>query len=120
MSLFMQGVSLSVLGISITFCTLGILVLVMKLLQYFCNPRPSAAAQPQVVVSVPAQAKPAPENQDQAREITAIAAAMAYLRALGMARSGLGASLTAGPTPWWTAGQIEQLSATAAHKMEGE
>ena len=120
MSLFMQGLGLSVLGISITFATLALLVGVMKLLQHVFSPQPAAPPSiqepPVPAVNVPAAA----DSDEDQRVVAAIAAAITHLRALGLARSELGQSFKAEPGSWWVTGQADQLNSGVVQRMEGK
>jgi sodium pump decarboxylase gamma subunit len=118
---FMQGVELSILGISITFGTLGLLVVLMKLLQHFFSPQPDKPTSVAVEPSAAAVEVVAPTDADEEQRVAAaIAAAVTHLRALSRARSGLGQSFSSDPGGWWMAGQMGNLSSTVAQRTEGE
>lgn len=94
--LLLQGLTLSVLGLGLTFAALGLFILLIIGLQ-------RAFA----VGSAPAPAPaPAPLNtsarDSEAEEIAAaICIALSHLRALEICESGLGDALTDGRGPWW-------------------
>ena len=111
-SQIMQGLILSVVGISLTFLALGILILLMILLERLFRDKTTAAA----TETIPAQSPPVrsaePKTADE--EIVAvIAAALAYVRSPAMGEDGLGATLASGPSRWWFAGRTQQNSAQA-------
>ena len=120
MSPFMQGLGLSVLGISITFATLALLVGVMKLLQYLFSPQPAEPTAPQEPPAVAVNLPAAVDIDEDQRVVAAIAAAVTHLRALGLARSGLGQSFKTDPGGWWVTGQTNQLNSGVVQRMEGK
>ena len=104
--LLLQGLTISVIGISLTFAALGILILMMFLLV-----RLFPVKQEKNDISRPVE----PIKSDASRrsvkeeEITAaIAAALSYFRARDLERSGLGETLETPPAPWWVMGQARQ------------
>lgn len=113
-NLYIQGLTISVVGIGLTFLALGLLILAMILLERFFRdsetPESEAAAPP------PEAAPAAAETRDE--EITAaIATALVYWRS--MSQRGLGATLQAGRSPWWAAGRAQQSPADALLKIKG-
>jgi sodium pump decarboxylase gamma subunit len=103
-----QGLSLSVMGMGLTFAALGLLILTMILLQRIFRPRRLASgereAEETAVVSTLGR-----DTQDE--EIAAaISVALAHLRSLDLGRSGLGTGLEAGHGAWWTTGHVRRHS----------
>jgi len=106
MNIYMQGLTISLLGMSLTFLSLGLLILAMIILErYFRDGEPVTADAP----------GPSPDEQIAA----VIATALAYWR--GKSQSGLGTTLqTAGTDPWWTMGRAQQNPADALQKIKGK
>jgi sodium pump decarboxylase gamma subunit len=105
-SLFWQGLTLSVLGMSLTFAGLGLLILAMIVLERLFRTRrliPDKPASPEK----PVASTLARDTEDE--EIAAaIAVALAHFRSLDICQSGLGTALEAGPGAWWNSGLIQQ------------
>lgn len=117
MNIYVQGLTISVVGISLTFLALGLLILAMIVLErYFRDGEPEAAEMPAPEASA-APAATIDDTQDE--EIAAvIATALAYWR--GKSQSDLGATLqTAGTDPWWAMGRAQQNPAAALQKIKG-
>jgi len=101
-----QGIVLFVVGMALLFLSMGIIILSMIILQRLFRTRKL----------VPEDREPGEREavsrheRDTADEeiVAAIALALAHLRSLDIARSGLGSTLEAGPGSWWTVGQIRQ------------
>ena len=95
-----QGLSLSVLGMGLTFAALGLLILAMFLLERIFRTRRLIPEE-----RSPEEPPPASTSARDMREeevVAAIAIALAHLRSLDMSRSGLGESLEEGHGPWGT------------------
>jgi sodium pump decarboxylase gamma subunit len=107
-NIYIQGLMITVVGITLTFLALGLLILAMNLLQRFF--RDSEPAEPVV------EAAAVPDTQE-AEIAAAIATALAYWRS--KSQSGLGATLPVGPSPWWAAGRAMQNPANALQKTKG-
>jgi sodium pump decarboxylase gamma subunit len=107
----MQGLTISLIGMGLTFLALGLLILAMILLErFFREEEPVEEAVPQEEISVSAQA------ETEAEEIAvAIATALAYWRSVS--QSGLGTTLEAEPSPWWVMGRARQYPAAALQKI---
>ncbi len=108
--LIWQGVSISVMGMGLTFVTLGLLILTTSLLKRFS---PGETQLPVSNETAPDE-KPAVNaaGQDTEEEIAvAIAVALTHLRSADVHYGDLGATLEAGRGPWWMAGQTQQRSA---------
>jgi Na+-transporting methylmalonyl-CoA/oxaloacetate decarboxylase gamma subunit len=102
-----QGLVIMVVGLSLTFSVLAIVIGVIVALQrLFPVPKRSntaerEAAERQVV---------SPSRDTSADEIAvAITVALAHLYSYELCRSNLGKSLETGPGPWWTASRLEQF-----------
>lgn len=105
-NLFWQGLTLTVLGMGLTFAALGILILAMILLERLFRTRRLIPDKP------PSPEKPgagtlARDTEDE-EVAAAIAVALAHFRSLDICRSGLGTALEAGPGSWWNTGLIQQ------------
>jgi sodium pump decarboxylase gamma subunit len=93
-----QGLSLSVMGMGLTFAALGLLILAMVMLERIFRTRRLIPEE-----RSPEEAPAASSLTRDMREeetVVAIAVALAHLRSLDMERSGLGEALEAGPGPW--------------------
>jgi len=104
--LLWQGLTISLIGMGLTFAALGLLILVMVLLERLTRHQtvPSATRQTQPVASPPAR----PTADEDV--VAAIVIALAQVRSLDICRSGLGSTLEVGPGPWWRLGQTYQVS----------
>jgi Na+-transporting methylmalonyl-CoA/oxaloacetate decarboxylase gamma subunit len=104
----MQGLSIMVMGLSITFLALGLFIGVILVLERFFPPKASAEE-----VQEEIEERPASSSMDRdttAEEIAAaIAIALAHLYSYELCRSDLGISLESGRGPWWTAGRSGQF-----------
>ena len=106
----MQGIVLFVVGMALLFVSMGVIILAMIVLQRLFRTRKL----------VPEDREPGEKEavsrheRDTADEevVAAIALALAHLRSLDIARSGLGSALEAGHGSWWTRGQIRQRPVT--------
>ena len=98
MNAIWQGLSLSVLGLGLTFAALGLLILAMFLLERIFRTRrliPEERSPEEMLVS-----NSLARDMQEEETVVAIAVALAHLRSLDMSRSGLGEALEAGPGPW--------------------
>jgi sodium pump decarboxylase gamma subunit len=108
MNLYVQGLTISVLGMSLTFLALGLLILAMILLErFFRDQEPAAEAAPVKKSNANSLAR---SSEDEA-VVAAIATALAYLRSQEICEASLGSSLESGPTRWWFAGRTQQSPA---------
>ncbi|MBN1993346.1 MAG: OadG family protein [Anaerolineae bacterium] len=110
-----QGLTISLLGMSLTFLALGLLVLMMILLERFTRPKPQpsgpAEMEPAETVE-PIDPQPGPADE---AVVAAIAAALAHLRpAAEVYPANLGAALEAGPGGWWAVGRARLQSVTTS------
>jgi Na+-transporting methylmalonyl-CoA/oxaloacetate decarboxylase gamma subunit len=98
-NVLLQGLTLSALGLGLTFAALGVFILLIVGLQraFAVRPAPPAAAAPE-----PAPTPGVSARDSEAEEIAAaICIALSHLRALEICESGLGEALEAGRGPWW-------------------
>ncbi|MEJ2556222.1 MAG: OadG family protein [Anaerolineae bacterium] len=106
MNIIMQGLSLSGMGLGLTFAALGLLILAMILLEYIFRTRrlvPDVRETEETpVVSTLAR------DTEEEEVVAAIAVALAHLRLLDLHRSGLGTTLETGHGPWWTVAHIRR------------
>ncbi len=106
MTAVVQGIVLFVVGMAFLFAAMGVIILAMIVLERLFRTRKL----------VPEEQGPGEKEavsrheRDTADEevVAAIALALAHLRSLDIARSGLGSALEAGHGSWWTMGQIRQ------------
>jgi len=102
----MQGLSLSLMGITITFAALGLLILAMIVLERLFRTR-KLVPEERSPEETPVASTLARDTQDE-EIVAAITVALAYLRSLEIGRSELGMTLEAGHGGWWTAGRVQQ------------
>ena len=100
MDLIWQGLSLSALGIGLTFAALGLLILAMAVLERIFRTR-RLIPEERSPEEMPVSSSLARDMREE-ETVVAIAVALAHLRSLDMSRSGLGEALEAGPGPWGT------------------
>jgi sodium pump decarboxylase gamma subunit len=93
-----QGLSLSALGIGLTFAALGLLILAMFMLERIFRTR-RLIPEERSPEEMPVANSLARDTQEE-EIVVAIAVALAHLRSLDMRRSELGEALEAGPGPW--------------------
>jgi sodium pump decarboxylase gamma subunit len=111
----MQGLTVGVMGIGITFAALGLIILVMIVLQrLFVQPH-AAASQDEIGTTHAVEAPGLPQEEEV---VAAIGAALAYMRAAESARGGLGSSLGVESGAWWHVGQAIQHSHGDASSKE--
>jgi sodium pump decarboxylase gamma subunit len=103
MTPFMQGLNVSVLGLLITFMSLGVFILIMVGLQKLFPGREEAAEEQET--GMPVVEVETADTSEEGAVIAAIAAAVAYARATG--RGQLGARLTQPRGSWWMARRME-------------
>jgi sodium pump decarboxylase gamma subunit len=109
-NLYVQGLTISVVGISLTFLALGLLILAMILLErLFRTQEPIPEPEPVEKSTVGSLARDSADEE----VVAAIATALAFLRSREICESGLGANLETGPTRWWYAGRTQQSPADA-------
>jgi len=104
--LISQGLTISVIGISLTFAALGILILMMFLLVrlFPVKKEKNDISRPVEPIKSDASRRGVEEEEIAA----AIAAALSYFRSLEIGRSGLGESLETEPGSWWVMGKVKQ------------
>ncbi len=107
--LLLQGLTISIIGISLTFAALGILILMMMLLVrlFPVKKEKNDISRPVEPIKSDASRRSVEEEEIAA----AIAAALSYFRSLEIGRSGLGETLERDPAPWWVMGQVKQHNA---------
>ncbi len=96
--LLWQGLTISVMGMGLTFAVLVVLIVTVTLLKrvFPGQVQPSVSHESN-------ETEPATEEEIAA----AIAVALLYLRAADSHPGNLGATLEAGPGPWWRAGRMQ-------------
>ncbi len=108
MDVINEGLTISALGLSITFLALGIFIFVMVALQKLFPHKPEPD-EVNVVNSTPASTQKTEgaldvQVEEGGEEIAAIAAAIAHLRALS--QSSLGSTLESGRGIWWVKNRL--------------
>ena len=107
MDLIMQGLTLSLTGIVITFASLGLFILIIVLLQRFFGiqeePKTSEAR------TGPASLPESMDNEMDHEVAAAIAIAIDHFRSLESGSDGIGTSLAQGPGPWWSTRQFPAI-----------
>jgi sodium pump decarboxylase gamma subunit len=111
-NVIVQGLILSVIGISLTFLALGILILVMVLLdRIFRDDKKEEADEPEPTEKAAVDSL-ARERVDE-EIVAAIAVALAQVRSLEICEGGLGSTLEEIPSRWWQTGRAHQSPADA-------
>ncbi len=95
-----QGLSLSALGIGLTFAALGLIILAMVMLERIFRTR-RLIPEERSPEAMPVASSLARDMQEE-ETVVAIAVALAHLRSLDLCRSGLGEALESGRGPWGT------------------
>ncbi len=116
MDQIVAGLTLSVLGMTVTFVAMGMVVLLMVLLQRYTTAPPGATRQAEAETVLPLI--PSTQAAETEEIVAAVAVALAHLRTLESAQSELGSGLMNGPGTWWAVGQIQQHRVGAWH-MQG-
>ena len=98
MNAIWQGLSLSALGMGLTFAALGLLILAVFMLERIFRTR-QLIPEERSPEEMPVASSLARDMREE-ETVVAIAVALAHLRSLDMGRSGLGEALEAGPGPW--------------------
>jgi sodium pump decarboxylase gamma subunit len=102
----MPGVVLLVVGMTVLFAAMGVLILVMVVLERVFRSRPQAPGE-QGPEETELKGRSRCDTKDE-EVVAAIAAALAYLRSLEIGRSGLGKALEVGRGSWWAMGRAQQ------------
>jgi Na+-transporting methylmalonyl-CoA/oxaloacetate decarboxylase gamma subunit len=100
-----QGLTLSVIGMTITFAALGLLILTIVVLNHLFRPRPLVSGAEELGET---RAVNLSVRDTEDEEIVAAIAVVLALRSLDVSRSGLGTALEAGRGPWWVKSQLQQ------------
>jgi sodium pump decarboxylase gamma subunit len=108
MSNLMQGLSIMVMGLGITFLALGIFIGVILLLERFFPPK-SDAEETQEKVEERTTYSSMDRDTTEEEIVAAISIALAHLYSQELCRNDLGISLESGRGPWWTTGRSGQV-----------
>ena len=100
-----QGLTLSIIGLTITFAALGLLILTIVVLNHLFRPRPLVSDDGELGGT---QGLNSSVRGIEDEEIVAAIAVVLALRSLDSSRSGLGTALEAGRGPWWVMSQLQQ------------
>ncbi len=102
-----QGLTVMVMGLSITFSALAIFIGVIMLLKRLF---PAGQASDSAKTEAAKQSITRPMARDTTEEEIAVAitVALAHLYSYELCRSNLGIALEEGHSPWWTVGRLEQ------------
>jgi sodium pump decarboxylase gamma subunit len=100
----MQGLTISLLGLTITFLALGLFILVMVVLKKLF-PQQTEEMPEQEVEGTPVLVVETADKSEEGAVIAAIAAAIAFTRSSGRGR--LGETLTQARGRWWAARRNE-------------
>jgi sodium pump decarboxylase gamma subunit len=104
-----QGLQLSVMGILITFASLGLLIVVMILLRELFNPKPKDVAEESPTKEAQLDIQSAASDKDETRQRAAgIAVAVAFLASQRKRGATLGQLLETPPGHWWSASKRSQ------------
>ncbi len=116
MSEMMQGLTISVVGVLITFFALGIFILIMVILQRVFpakSPQKEEAVEPQPVIKMELEQVSKPE-EDEGAVVAAITAAVSYLQTAS--HTSLGVNLESGRGRWWAANRPVSRQASVIRK----
>jgi sodium pump decarboxylase gamma subunit len=105
MGTFAQGLTLSIIGMAITFAALGLLILTIVVLNRLFRPRPLVSDEEELGET---QTLNSSIGDTEDEEIVAAIAVALALRSLDVPRRGLGTALEAGRGPWWVMSQLQQ------------
>jgi len=107
----LQGVMIGIVGMAILFAAMGVLILAMTLLERLFRNRAAEAdnTSPDERPTVRSLSRETRDDEIAA----AITTALVYLRSLEICEGGLGSTLEAGPSSWWSAGRAQQSPANA-------
>ncbi len=103
MDLLVQGLTLSLTGLVVTFASLGLFILIIVLLQRFFGPE-----QPMEQTASETSSVSLPETMEADLEpetAAAIAIAIEYFRNMEAEASSIGSAFSQGPGAWWQARQ---------------
>ena len=109
--LILQGVIIGVVGMTVLFAAMGLLILAMVVLERLFRNQTAKPAK-----ALPDERSTASSLQPETKEdeiAAAIATAVVYFRSLENLEGGLGATLEARPSPWWSASRAQQSPADA-------
>ena len=105
MGTFAQGLTLSIIGMAITFAALGLLILIIVVLNRLFRPRPLVSDEEELGQT---QTLNSSVEDTEDEEIVAAIAVVLALRSLDVSRRGLGAALEVGRGPWWVMRKLQQ------------
>jgi sodium pump decarboxylase gamma subunit len=113
----MEGLSLSLSGITVTFAALALLILIISLLERLFRKRTmtDGKEEPEERVIGSTLARDTTEEE----VVAAIAVALSYLRSLDVGQSGLGNALEDGRGAWWTLGRLQQQATSRSRRQHG-
>ncbi len=100
-----QGLTLSILGLGLTFFGLALLVVLMILLERIFRSRNLVPDTPPT--DAPKRSSLARDTPDE-EVVAAIVTALTYFRSLEVSGGNLGTSLEKGPGRWWNRGVIQK------------
>ncbi len=98
--LLWQGLTISVVGMGLTFAVLVVLILTITLLKHFLPGSGRSETEPDKKLAV---SRPPPDTDEEIA--AAIAVALLHLRAADSHPGDLGATLEAEHGPWWLVGR---------------
>ena len=110
----LQGLELSLLGLTLTFSGLGLLVLLIMALERIFRQRPLVPEAPPL--DDKPQADTLTRDSTEEERVAAIAVALTHLLRMEQSRGRLGTALEEGRGAWWRAGQGGQLRSQARRR----
>lgn len=118
MNLLAEGLNISLLGLSLTFASLGLLILIIWTLDRVFRAKP-AAQPPTSPVKRRERSVGALERESEEEVIAvAITIALSHIRSLEICRAGLGESLEDGRGGWWRPSAHRPPSAVRAGRSQ--
>ncbi len=113
-NLYIQGLTISLLGMGLTFLALGLLIIAMIVLErYFRDEEPAEPAE--TAVFPEESLVMGPETTEDEEIAAVIATALAYWRSIE--QSGLGSTLESEPSSWWVMGRARQCPPAALQNV---
>lgn len=110
-NLILQGLMIGVVGMAILFVVMGLLILAMTVLERLFR---GQTVGPDITLPNERTTVNSLQRETKDEEIAAaIATALVYLRSIEICESGLGSTLEAEPSPWWSVGRAQQSPANA-------
>jgi hypothetical protein len=111
----MQGLSISIIGLFITFFALGVFILLMIVLQRIFPPKTEVEEEPEAEPVIQIELEQASSKPEKETEMAAaISAAVSYFQAAS--QPSLGSNLEGGRGRWWSANRPAAARSSSSRK----